>query len=43
MVRYHYFETSLEAEVFVTAYRASGGLCYLVGRTCGEYEVRTLH
>lgn len=42
MIRYHYFNSQSEADVFLAALRATGGLGYSLGRLCDQYEVREI-
>jgi len=39
MIRYHYFNSQIEADEFLDDLRANGGLGYALGRICEEYEV----
>jgi len=42
MIRYHYFPSQVEANEFLASLRANGGLGYILGRVCNEYEVREI-
>lgn len=42
MIRYHYFNSQAEADVFLASLRANGGLGYSLGRLCDQYEVREI-
>ena len=42
MIRYHYFDTEQQANVFLASLRAAGGLGYSLGRLCNQYEVREI-